>query len=535
MSAEPARPWWQTATFYEVYVRSFQDTDGDGVGDLEGVAARLDYLVRLGVDAVWLSPVYPSPFLDGGYDVTEFCDVDPVFGDLAAFDRLVAAIHGRGLKIIIDFVVNHTSDRHPWFQASRASRDDPKRNWYVWRDGKDGGPPNNWGTMLEGSAWTRDAATDQFYYHAFLPEQPDLNWRNPAVRDEMADVLRFWLRRGVDGVRVDGLWHLVEDELLRDDLPAEVEIDDVPVMRGMRHAFTADRPETHSCLAGLRRMLDTFPERVLIGEVHLPVAQSMRYYAAGAHMPFNFTLVLTPWNTRALAAAIDHYVNLLPADAWPNWQLGNHDVTRIASRIGHAAARVAAMLLFTLGGTVFIYAGDELGLEDVTVPDPDLRRMPEARHGNHAASTAPHRAPMPWDGGPRGGFTTGLPWLPIGPANLVRNAAEQAEDEASLLTLYRDLIELRRREPVLVSAPFQPEPTQGEVLIYRRSTDGASMLVTLNIAARPQEVVLSGQGTLLRSTHHGRVGEPCRDRVTLQANEGVIIALGQDPEVATCD
>ncbi|MBE7200183.1 MAG: DUF3459 domain-containing protein [Parafilimonas terrae] len=520
-----ARPWWQTATIYQVYVRSFQDSDDDGVGDLRGLISRLDYLAWLGVDALWLSPIYPSPMIDGGYDIADFCDVDPAFGDLATFDRLIAEAHARGLRLIVDFVPNHTSDRHPWFKASRASRENPKRDWYVWRDGVDGGPPNNWSSMLGGPAWTRDAATGQFYYHAFLPEQPDLDWRHPAVRDAMADVLRFWLAQRVDGVRVDAVPHLVEDALLRDDVPGEVALDDVPVSSGMRHVFSADRPETRDHLLELRRTLDAFLDRVLIAEVHLPVAQMMAYYGAGAHLPFNFALISTPWDVRALAAAIDHYSNLLPPGAWPNWLLGNHDETRVASRVGAAQARVAAVLQFTLGGTVFVYNGEELGLEDVRLDAEDVARIPEARHPDHAAKTAPRRTPMPWDGGPKGGFTSGEPWLPLGRANSERDVAGQTADGRSTLALYRRLIALRRSEPALVGGRTHPEAAQGDVLIFRREAGDARLLVALNIGAQAGEVTLSGTGTIVLSTHLDREGERCAGKVALRGDEGVVITL----------
>lgn len=429
-----AAPWWKEAVVYQVYLRSFQDSDGGGFGDLDGLIARLDHLTWLGVDAVWLSPFHPSPMLDGGYDVSDFLGVDPRFGTLQTFDRLVAEAHGRGLKVILDYVPNHTSDRHPWFQESRASTDNPRRDWYVWRDGKDGDPPNGWRSMLGDPAWTRDEATGQFYYHAFLPQQPDLNWRNPEVRAAMHAVLRFWLDRGVDGFRVDAVAHLIEDDLLRDDPPGDLAGEGLPVQAGMRHAFTSDRPETHACVAEWRRLVDAYEGPVLIGEAHLPTERVVRYYgleSPGFHLPFNFVLLGMAWDARALAAAVDQYLNLLPSGAWPNWVLGNHDEQRLATRIGPEQARVAAMLAFTVGGTPFVYNGDELGLEDVPVC------ADEVRHPDMSRERDPQRSPTPWDAGHHAGFTTGEPWLPLGAENTSRNVAAQARNASSMLTLYR--------------------------------------------------------------------------------------------------
>src|SRR5690349_20805438 len=271
--------WWQTGIVYQVYPRSFQDSNGDGIGDLNGILSRLDYLVELGIDAVWISPIFPSPMADFGYDVSNYTDIDPLFGTLAEFDALVAAAHARGLKVILDFVPNHTSDQHPWFVASRASRDNDKRDWYIWHDGKpDGSAPNNWISEFGGSAWSLDAPTGQYYYHAFLKEQPDLNWRNPAVRAAMLDVLRFWLDRGVDGFRVDAIHHLIEAEHLKDNPPNPDWREGQSPARALARLYSLDQDETHDCIAEMRALADTYPERVLIGEASLPIEQLMAYY-----------------------------------------------------------------------------------------------------------------------------------------------------------------------------------------------------------------------------------------------------------------
>ncbi|HVW91574.1 MAG TPA: alpha-amylase family glycosyl hydrolase, partial [Devosia sp.] len=439
--------WWQTAVIYQIYPRSFQDSNGDGVGDIPGIISRLDYLEWLGVDAIWLSPIYQSPMVDFGYDVADYCAIDPVFGTMQDFDRLLEDAHRRGLRVIMDFVPNHTSDQHPWFKESRSSRQNPKRDWYIWQDGRHGGPPNNWLSESTESAWTLDAATGQYYYHRFQREQPDLNWRNPAVLDAMRAVMTFWLEKGVDGFRVDAATSLVEDGLLRDE-PVEQGPSDK--MRRLRHAFTVDRPETHQCIAALRAHLERYPDKVLIGEAHMPVARLMEYYgetSPGFQLPFNFTLLDTEhWDASTLGAAIDQYMLLLPQRDWPNWVLGNHDVSRIATRVGPRMARLGAMLALTMRGTPFIYYGEEIGAEDIVLPpeqwlDPNGRRGGKERDGE--------RAPMPWNGEANGGFTSGTPWLPLAADASRNNVAAQREDPQSMLSLYRALIHLRKTELTL--------------------------------------------------------------------------------------
>src|SRR6185312_2003031 len=300
--------WWQTGVIYQIYPRSFQDTNADGIGDLKGIERRLDYLAGLGVDAIWISPIYPSPMADFGYDVTDYCDVDSRFGVLADFDSLLSQAHARGLKILLDFVPNHTSDRHPWFVESRASRDNPKRDWYIWRDpAPDGGPPNNWISDFGGSAWARDEATGQYYYHAFLKEQPDLNWRNPAVQAAMYDVMRFWLDRGVDGFRIDVLWHLIKAADFQDNPPNPDYRPGMGDMHRVRQLHSTDQPEVHEIAADMRAIADSYGasgwgERVLIGEIYLPVDRLLRYYGrerAEVHLPFNFQLIDAPWEARS--------------------------------------------------------------------------------------------------------------------------------------------------------------------------------------------------------------------------------------------
>ena len=410
--------WWKSAVVYQIYPRSFQDTDGDGIGDLAGIERRLDDLAALGVDAIWLSPIFPSPMADFGYDVADYCGVDPMFGDLAAFDRLLATAHARGLKLLLDFVPNHSSDRHPWFVESRSSRASSKRDWYIWRNpAPGGGPPNNWISDMGGPAWEWDETTGQYYYHAFLKEQPDLNWRNPEVRAAMMAALRFWLDRGVDGFRIDVLWHLVKHAAFPDNPANPGWTPAMGEMHRMLQLHSTDQPEVHEIAAEMRRLADSYGARVLVGEIYLPVEQLMAYYgsddAPGVHLPFNFQLIDAPWDAKTLAELIAAYDAALPPGGWPNWVLGNHDRPRVAARLGEAQARVAAMLLLTLRGTPTIYYGDEVGMSDVAIPPDQVQDPRELREPGLGLGRDPVRTPMAWDTTRQGGFTEGTPWLPL--------------------------------------------------------------------------------------------------------------------------
>ena len=372
-----ATAWWQRGIIYEVYPRSFQDTNNDGIGDLAGILTRLDYLVELGVDVLWVAPIYPSPMEDFGYDISDYCGIDGIFGTLADFDQLLKAVHERGLKLILDFVPNHTSNQHPWFLESRSSRENSKRDWYLWRDAaEDGGPPNNWLSNFGGSGWEWDATTRQYYYHSFLKQQPDVNWRNPSLREAMFDVLRFWLDRGVDGFRVDVMWLLFKDEQFRNNPINPASHEGSPASQRLLPIFNADRPEVHGLVANMRSVLDSYGERLLLGEIYLPINQLVLYYGkdlTGASLPFNFQLIQCAWRADAIAQVIREYEAALPPGAWPNWVLGNHDQARISSRVGAEQARVAAMLLLTLRGTPTIYYGEEIGMRNVLIPPQEIQ------------------------------------------------------------------------------------------------------------------------------------------------------------------
>jgi alpha-glucosidase len=529
--------WWQAGVIYQIYPRSFQDSNDDGIGDLKGIAQRLDYLVGLGVQAIWISPIYPSPMIDFGYDVTDYCDVDPCFGTLADFDDLLMQAHRRGLKVLLDFVPNHTSHLHPWFAESRASQNNHKRNWYIWRDGAtDGGPPNNWISDFGGSAWQWDDVTGQYYYHAFLKEQPDLNWREPAVRAAMYDVMRFWFDRGVDGFRVDVLWHMVKAADFPDNPPNPAYRSGMGEMHRLLQRHSTDQPEVHRIAAEMREIADSYGargqgERVLIGEIYLPVDRLMAYYGGkrpGVHLPFNFQLIDTAWEPRCLATSITAYEAALPSGGWPNWVLGNHDRPRVASKRGQAQARVAAMLLLTLRGTPTLYYGDEMGLSDVVIAPSQVRDPRELRERGLALGRDPVRTPMPWDASEHAGFSSVEPWLPLHADWATRNAARMMEDPHSILTLYRRLLALRRDCPALTIGDVALLDGEGEILAYERRHHAERLMVALNLAGQPQRMVLPDWARgcrLLLSTLDDAVAVE-GEALLLRSNEAVILEAG---------
>jgi alpha-glucosidase len=519
--------WWKHGVIYQVYPRSFLDTNGDGIGDLEGITRRLDYLAWLGVDAIWISPIYPSPMADFGYDISDYCNIDPVFGDLEDFARLLGEAHRLGIKVILDLVPNHTSDQHPWFLDSRSSRSSRKREWYIWRNAQpDGGPPNNWMSNFGGSAWAWDETTGQFYYHAFLREQPDLNWRNPDVRSALYAVMHFWLDLGVDGFRIDVLWHLMKDAAFRDNPTNPGYAPGQPDINRFLQVHSADQPEVAQVITEMRGVVEAYPERVLIGEIYLPLERLVAYYGeklAGVHLPFNFQLLFTAWQASSVAALIDEYEQALPACAWPNWVLGNHDQKRVATRIGSRQARIAAMLLLTLRGTPTLYYGDEIGMIDVPIPpravqDPWGRREPGLGLGRD-----PQRTPMQWSGSLSAGFTDGTPWLPIAAGYPHANVAIEKQDPASILTLYRNLVGLRRCSPALTCGSYRAVALGQNVLAYERFEGDERLFVVLNFDGEPKELTLPSwsRAQVLLSTDNQPpvVSSP----FVLRPDEGVII------------
>jgi alpha-glucosidase len=492
---------------YHVYPRSFADGNGDGVGDLPGITSRLGHLAWLGVDAVWLSPIYPSPGRDAGYDISDHCAVDPLFGSLEDLDRLVARAHGLGLKVLLDFVPNHTSDEHPWFQEARRSRESPKRAWYLWRDEP---RPNNWLSVFGGPAWTWDEKTGQAYAHAYLREQPDLDWRNPEVREAMGDVLRFWRARGIDGFRVDALRQVGKDPAGRDNPPSPGWEEGMPEYDRLLPVFSADRDEGLDAARAMRAAMGE--DALFVAELYAGIDRLMRYYGAGVDLPSNMHLISTPWTAPDVAALVERYEAALPPGAWPNWVLGNHDRSRIASRVGPAQARVAATLLLTLRGTPTLYYGDELGMADVPVP---------AHRRVDPVGRDPERAPMPWEPGPHAGFCPpdAEPWLPLAPDADRVNVALQREDPRSPLALHRRLLALRREHPALAHGPYRTERVEGDLLAFRR---GEGLLVALGLG--PEPAALPAAGRILASTGGEREGEEVRGELRLRGDEGVVLA-----------
>lgn len=509
-----ASPWWKSAVVYQIYPRSFCDASGDGVGDLEGIRRHLDHLAWLGVDAIWISPFFRSPMKDYGYDVSDYRDVDPLFGSLADFDRLLADAHARGLRVLIDWVPNHTSDQHPWFQEARASRDSAKRSWYVWRDGTPDRPPNNWrACFADEPAWTWDEATRQWYLRLFLKEQPDLNWDEPAVEAAMHDTLRFWLDRGVDGLRMDVIHCIGKDPRLPDVAPERAKI---PYCALNEHA------STHERLRRIRALVDGYPgERVTVGEVALPWTDLVaKHYGHGdeLHLAFNFPPLFAPWEAGAWRRQIERAAaELDPIGAWPTWVLSNHDQRRHRTRYGgsEGCARAAAVLLLSLRGTPFLYAGEELGLEDAVVPHERVLD-PGGRDGC--------RAPIPWEPGPGHGWAGREPWLPWPPEAETRSVARLRDDPASILHLYRRLLAARRGSEALRLGDLRWLPAPEGVLAFERSRGDDRRVVLVSFGSE-EAVVKVPDGATVEVASDGR-GEGAAFDGRLGADRALVLRAG---------
>ncbi|PPL03080.1 alpha-amylase family glycosyl hydrolase [Parapedobacter indicus] len=533
MSMPENVPWWKTAVIYQIYPRSFSDANRDGIGDLQGIIGKLDYLQWLGIRAIWISPIYPSPMADFGYDVSDYTGINPIFGTMADFDRLLNEAHARDLNVLLDFVPNHTSDRHPWFIESKRSKASPKRDWYIWHDGKpDGSAPNNWKSVFGGDAWEWDADTEQYYYHGFLKEQPDLNWRNSAVQEAMYNAMRFWLDKGVDGFRVDVMWHMIKDAQLRDNPPNPDYVESQPTYNQLLPVYSTDQPEVHAIVAEMRKVVDAYGDRVIIGEIYLPIQQLMAYYGPqndGAHMPFNFLLLNLPWHAPEISAAIDQYEGALPAEGWPNWVLGNHDRPRLTSRIGEHQARVAAVLLLTLRGTPTLYYGDEIGMHDVPIPAEEIRDPQGLNMPDKDLSRDPCRTPMQWSDRPYAGFSEVAPWLRVDKKYARVNVEAQRNNYFSMLSLYRKLIQLRNGEPALNQGTYTPISSTDQLIAYRRdSPHGDSFLIILNLTSRPcryRQTDLLLKGQVVVATAPELEDTPIEADIYLSGDEGIVVRL----------
>ena len=490
--------WWMNGVVYQIYPRSFSDSNGDGIGDLIGIVDKLDYLADLGIDAIWLSPSNPSRDVDFGYYVADYRDIDPKYGTLADFDPLLTAAHERGIRVIVDLVLNHSSAQHSWFIESRSSVDNPKRDWYIWRDGKAGrnAPPNDWQATFGGKAWEYDEASGQYYYHMFCKEQPDLNWRNPEVYAEMMDTFRFWADRGVDGFRLDVFNQYFKDEYFREN----------PKKLGIRpfdwqnHVYDTNRPEMQGVVADIRAVLDAYPERYAVGETFMPTPEMAASYCGPGklHATFDFSMVRSPWNPERYLGYVLRQEESLPEGAWPNYVLNNHDNPRSATRLNaprdDERLKVAAAMLLTLRGTPFMYYGEEIGMRDIRVSRSEVRDPVGKRYWPLPVGRDGCRSPMQWNAEENAGFSSGNPWLKLHPDYARRNVAAQQADPKSLFNFYRSLLHLRRSYPALHSGSFTPlKKNPQRVLGYLRKEGRQTILIILNFTAVSTDVQLGDE------------------------------------------
>ena len=479
--------WWRDGVIYQIYPRSFADSNNDGIGDLKGIICKLDYLADLGVDALWLSPINPSPDKDFGYDVADYFDIDPKYGTLADFDLLLQEAHKHNLHLILDLVLNHTSDQNKWFQESKSSTDNPYRDWYIWRSAPEGKLPNNWQSVFGGPGWQYDEKTAQYYFHMFVKEQPDLNWRNPEVYQKMLEVFKFWLERGVDGFRLDVFNEYFKDAQFRNNPPAL----GIRPFDCQQHIYDVSQPEMFTTLKDIRALLDRYPERYAVGETFLASTEQAAAYIGPEklHAGFDFTFLTSPWNPKRFLTVINKWDSLLSAEGWPNYVLNNHDQPRSASRYGQGGdderLKVAAAMLLTLRGTPFLYYGEEIGMRNVHLRRNELQDPVGIRYWPVPVGRDGCRSPMQWDASENAGFGKSKPWLKIHPNYLKRNVKAQINDEHSLFNFYKRLLAIRKATPALQKGSFIPltyEPRR--LLAYLRQDAEQTVLVVLNFGKR---------------------------------------------------
>jgi alpha-glucosidase len=532
--AEPWQ-WWRDGVIYQIYPRSFMDSNGDGIGDLNGITGKLDYLADLGVDGLWLSPIFPSPDKDFGYDVADYCGIDPKYGTMADFDRLVSEARKRRIHIILDLVLNHTSDQHPWFIESKKSRDNPHHDWYLWREPKAGKkPPNNWLSIFGGQGWEYIPELGESYFHMFVKEQPDVNWRNPDLRKAMLDVFRFWLARGVDGFRLDVFNAYFKDEQFRDNPPSG------KGMRGFdrqKHLYDTSQPELYPLLREIRAILDEKPDTYVVGETFLENEKKAASYCASGllHQAFDFRLLECKWDARRFQQVIQSWENALSEGSWPNYVLGNHDTRHPATRLGRGEnderLKVINAMLFTLRGTPFLYYGDEIGMRDISLARKELQDPVGVRYWPLPVGRDGCRSPMQWTAEEFAGFTTTTPWLKVHPNHETRNLTAQEFDPDSLYNFTRKLIHLRRENEALRRGMYMPliyYPRS--LMIYLRKTEGQSVLVALNFTRRRVPFVF-GHGLALRewelllSNRRAEITLSGGDTLTLEPEEAVLLRM----------
>jgi alpha-glucosidase len=501
MDLQKNRPWWQTEVIYQIYPRSFQDSNGDGIGDLQGIISRLDYLQELGIGAIWLSPIYPSPMCDFGYDVSDYVAISPEFGSMDDFKRLLSEAHRRDIKIVLDLVLNHTSHEHTWFREASSSRDNPKRDWYIWHDGKPPRsgrprPPNNWRSAFGGRAWQWHEQTNQYYLHTFLPQQPDVNWRNPELREAMWSVIRYWLELGVDGFRLDVVNWFIKDQQLRNNPWGKWGLRPYD---WQRHIYDRNRPETLEIMREIRNLVDQYPDRMTVGEVFTEPPGDPRlvasYYdgGAGLHLAFNFAFLFCKWRASSFARTVEEWEDLLGDQLWPNYTLSNHDQPRAISRYAkgqetEARARVSAAMLLTLRGTPFVYYGEEIGMHNGSIPRKSLQDPVGKRYWPFHPGRDGERTPMQWDDTTFAGFSQTQPWLPINADAPLRNAKHQRSDASSLFSWYQSLITLRKTEAALHIGTYRTILANSDVFCFERVCGDERLFIALNFSNRTQDI-----------------------------------------------
>ncbi|NMC28992.1 MAG: alpha-glucosidase [Pelolinea sp.] len=526
--------WWRDGVIYQIYPRSFMDSNADGIGDLPGIIHQLDYVQSLGVDAIWLSPIYPSPDVDFGYDVSDYCAIDPKFGNMQDFEELLDQAHKRNLRLILDLVLNHTSDQHPWFQESRKSKDNPYRDYYIWKDPKqDGSFPNNWLAIVGGSCWQLDPQTGQYYFHHYFKEQPDLNWRNPAVRKEMLNVFKFWLDKGVDGFRLDVFSAYFKDANFTDNPKKWFGIR--PYDR-LEHIYDTDRPEMFPLLKEIRALLDRYPQRYAVGETYLPTIEKAAQYCGDdlLHAAFSFEFLECRWRAKSFLKIIKRWEKATAGKCWPNYVLNNHDVIRSASRYGRGEnddrLKVALVMLLTLRGTPFLYDGEEIGLRDIKLKKSEILDPVGHHYWPLYKGRDGCRAPMQWDDSLNAGFSTARPWLPVNPDYGVRNVQAQEKDDRSLLSLYKKMLRIRKEHIALMRGDFEVGTKYpANTLVYFRCTADEQIMVALNFGSRRKQIdlnALCADGCeLLLSSHPLTETRLMDGKYLLQGNEAAIFLL----------
>ena len=524
------KPWYWGAVAYQIYPRSFKDTNGDGVGDLAGITQKLDYLSKtLGVTAIWLSPFYKSPMADFGYDIVDYLDVDPVFGTLDDFKELLTQAHKRNLKVIIDLVANHTSDEHPWFTESKSSLQNSKRDWYIWRKGENNTPPNDWLSVFGGSAWEFDLGTGEYYLHSFSKKQPDLNWDNPEVRREIKKIMRFWLDMGIDGFRADAVYWLSKDHRFRNDPinPHRI-VGNQHEYDTLTHTYSRKGPHLYEYLHEVAEVLKEFDDAFMVIEAYPEGGKEAEEYLKFYELvdrhhvaPFNFEGIYFNWDAKLFQNFIDKFQSALKPSYLPVYTLGNHDNSRIVSRIGPNAARTAAMMLMTLPGMPFIYYGDEIGLADVPIPS-DKQKDPMRFEGYDRDRA---RTPMQWDDSMNAGFTEGDPWLPLSDDFRNTNVKSELDQKLSILNLHRELVKIRRSSSALQYGDYETLESPPEIFSFKRKFHGR-VIVYLNFSDKQQAINdVSIQGTVLLSTYLDKVNlSGMISSLELRPFEGLIIA-----------